>query len=136
MSDKNKIVRRLQTSHSCMSQIVIHGNTVYLAGQTYPSALGEREECHLDTSTVTGQTTAILQRIDRLLVAGGTDKTHLITAQVWLKDIHGDLRAMNHVWCNWIDPQHKPVRATVQATLSSPEMLVEIQVTAALPEVL
>lgn len=105
--------------------------TVYLSGQTCPSALGEEE----DTSgTVTGQTRAILARIDRLLAATGTDKTRLLTANIWLRDIAADFDAMNQEWTEWIDPAHKPVRATVQSTLCAPQMLVEIQVTAALPE--
>ena len=124
-------IRRLSTEHPCMSQIVIRGDIVYLSGQTCPSALGEQE----DTSgTVAGQTKAILERIDRLLAQAGTDKTHILTANVWLKDIAADFEAMNEVWTSWIDPDNKPVRATVQATLCSPEMLVEIQITAALPK--
>ena len=128
----NDKIQRLSTAHPCMSQIVIRGDTVYLSGQTYPSALGEQEDCSQDTRTVAGQTTAILKRIDNLLAAAGTDKTKLLTANVWLKDINADFAAMNAVWSAWIDPKNKPVRATVQATLCAPEMLVEIQVTAAL----
>jgi len=125
-------IQRLNTAHPCMSQIVLHGSTVYFSGQTYPSALGEAEACEKDTSTVQGQTTAILARIDSLLAAAGTDKSKLLTANVWLKDIHADFAAMNEVWTKWLDLEHKPVRATVQAALCAPEMLVEIQVTAAL----
>jgi len=101
-----------------------------LSGQTCPSALGEQE----DTSgTVGGQTKAILNRIDELLAKAGTDKKHLLTANIWLKDIASDFEAMNEQWISWVDAENKPVRATVQATLCSPDMLVEIQVTAALP---
>jgi len=130
----NSKIQRLNTAHPCMSQIVIHDGTVYVSGQTYPSALGEAEACddEMDTSTVQGQMTAILARIDSLLAAAGTNKSKLLTANVWLKDIRADLVAMNEVWANWLDPEHKPVRATVQAALCAPEMLVEIQVTAAL----
>lgn len=132
-ADEIKKIQRIKTTHPCMSQIVIPGDTVYLSGQTYPSALGEAEDCELDTSTVEGQTTAILARIDRLLAAAGTTKLNLLTANIWLKDITADFAAMNAVWSAWIHPENKPVRATVQAKLCAPEMLVEIQVTAALP---
>jgi enamine deaminase RidA (YjgF/YER057c/UK114 family) len=103
---------------------------VYLSGQTCPSALGEQED---SSGTVAGQTRAILQRIDKLLAQAGTDKTHLLTANIWLKDISSDFEAMNKEWIDWVDASNKPTRATVQATLCAPEMLVEIQVTAALP---
>ena len=108
----------------------LHSQIVYLSGQTCPSALGEQE----DTSgTVAGQTKAILNRIDGLLAKAGTDKNHLLTANIWLKDIASDFGTMNEEWIKWIDSENKPVRATVQATLCSPDMLVEIQVTASLP---
>lgn len=80
-----------------MSQVVIRGNTVYLSGQTYPSALGEREPVEY-SNTVAGQTKAILERIDRLLAMAGTNKSQLITANIWLKDISADFEAMNAVW--------------------------------------
>lgn len=113
------------------SRHIANAQTVYLSGQTCPSALGEQE----DTSgTTAGQTRAILARIDRLLEVAGTDKTRLLTANIWLRDIAADFEAMNQEWTAWIDPANKPVRATVQSTLCAPQMLVEIQVTAALPE--
>ena len=70
-------------------------------------------------------------KIDSLLAQAGTDKKNLLTAQIWLKDIEKDFAAMNQVWSAWLDPQHKPVRATVQAPMARPSILVEIQVTAA-----
>mmetsp|Transcript_8196 Transcript_8196/g.15881 ORF Transcript_8196/g.15881 Transcript_8196/m.15881 type:complete len:137 (+) Transcript_8196:244-654(+) len=126
----NTTIKRLSTAHPCMSQIVIRGDIVYLAGQTCPSALGEQEDM---SGTVAGQTKAILNRIDGLLAQAGTDKKHLLTANIWLKDIASDFDAMNEQWIAWVDPENKPVRATVQSTLCSPVMLVEIQVTASLP---
>jgi enamine deaminase RidA (YjgF/YER057c/UK114 family) len=77
-----------------------------------------------------GQTQAILATIDNLLAQAGTDKRTILTAQIWLKDM-SDFAAMNTVWCAWVDPVNKPVRACVQSTLSDPAFLVEIQVTAA-----
>lgn len=104
-----------------MSQIVIHNGIVYSSGQV--------DEVETD---VTGQTKSILNQIDALLKRAGTDKSKLLTAKIWLKDINKDFKAMNEVWKAWVDPSNKPVRATVEANLALPEILVEIQVTAAL----
>lgn len=81
--------------------------------------------------TVTGQTKDVLTKIEGLLKEAGTDKSHLLTAQIWLKDIDTDFAAMNTVWSQWLDPANKPVRATIQAPMARPTILVEIQVTAA-----
>lgn len=59
----------------------------------------------------------------------GTSKSN--TASIWLKDIGTDFKAMNGVWNEWLDPINKPVRATVQAPMARPQILVEVQVTAA-----
>jgi enamine deaminase RidA (YjgF/YER057c/UK114 family) len=75
-----------------------------------------------------------LAKVDDLLQQAGTSKSKLLTANIWLKDIGKDFQAMNDVWNKWLDPENKPVRATVQAEMARPNILVEIQVTAALPE--
>jgi enamine deaminase RidA (YjgF/YER057c/UK114 family) len=81
--------------------------------------------------SVEAQTENILKKIDSLLEQGGTDKSKIITANIWLKGIAKDFGAMNSVWVNWIDSNNKPVRACVEANLAFPNLLVEIQVTAA-----
>jgi len=103
-----------------MSQAVIHNNIVYLSGQVDATA-----------DDVVGQTKNILAKVDKYLQEAGTDKSKLLTSAIWLKDIDRDFTAMNEVWNSWIDPNNKPVRATTEASLASPKMLVEIQVTAA-----
>ena len=75
-----------------------------------------------------------MAKVDDLLQQAGTSKSKLLTANIWLKDIGKDFQAMNDVWNKWLDPENKPVRATVQAEMARPNILVEIQVTAALPE--
>jgi enamine deaminase RidA (YjgF/YER057c/UK114 family) len=110
-------VERYEPSEVC-SNIVVHADTVYLAGQV---ASGE---------TAAEQTTAILARIDRLLESAGSDRSKLLTTQIWLSDI-ADFDAMNRVWLGWVDHQHLPARATVEAKLSDPRWLVEMMVTAA-----
>ncbi|MGH8161533.1 MAG: RidA family protein [Gammaproteobacteria bacterium] len=78
---------------------------------------------------IKGQTKEVLDEIDRLLEAHGTDKTRLLQAQIWVKDIR-DRDAMNEVWAAWLPESAAPVRACVQATMADPRHLVEIMVTA------
>ncbi|MFQ3622906.1 MAG: RidA family protein [Acetobacteraceae bacterium] len=83
-----------------------------------------------DTSLdVQGQTRDILEQIDALLEERGTDKTRLLSAQIWLADIK-DRDAMNVVWTDWVPPGLAPARACVESKLAAPDMLVEIMVVA------
>jgi enamine deaminase RidA (YjgF/YER057c/UK114 family) len=102
-----------------MSQAVIHNSTVYLAGQV--GAPG---------ASVTVQTQAILAEVDRLLGLAGTDKTRLLTTQIWLADIK-TFAEMNAVWDGWVAPGNPPARWTGEAKLATPDYKVEIIVTAA-----
>ena len=102
-----------------MSEAVIHGQTIYLAGQI--GAPGE---------DVVAQTRAVLAEIDALLAKAGTDKTRILRAQIFLADM-GDFTGMNQAWDEWVAAGHTPPRATVQAPLARPEWKVEIVVTAA-----
>ncbi len=101
-----------------MSQAVIHGDTVYLAGQVGEGA------------TVTEQAQDALAQVDRLLALAGSDKSRILSCTVWLADI-GDFAAMNAVWDAWIDPANPPARATGEARLATPDYKVEFIVTAA-----
>jgi enamine deaminase RidA (YjgF/YER057c/UK114 family) len=103
-----------------MAQAVVHGNTVYLAGQVAddPSA------------DVAGQTRQVLASIDRLLAAAGSDKTRILSATIYLVDI-GTFAQMNSEWDAWVPRGHTPARATVEAKLAAPPYKVEIQVVAA-----
>jgi enamine deaminase RidA (YjgF/YER057c/UK114 family) len=80
---------------------------------------------------VASQTKGVLAKVDDLLKQAGTNKSNLLTAQIWLKDIERDFKGMNQVWNGWLDPNNKPVRATVESPMARPEILVEVQVTAA-----
>jgi enamine deaminase RidA (YjgF/YER057c/UK114 family) len=104
-----------------MSQIVIHGNTVYLAGVVARDNAGK---------SVTEQTREILATIDRYLGEAGTDKSKLLTANIWLTDI-ATFNEMNAVWDGWVSPGHTPARATVEAKLAGPQYKIEIMVVAA-----
>lgn len=103
-----------------MSQAVIHNGTVYLAGQVGKPGDG-----------VAAQTRTCLAEIDRLLALAGSDKTRILSAQVWLSDA-GTVAEMNKVWEEWAARGHTPARATGESRLVAPEYLVEIIVTAAL----
>lgn len=113
-------IRRLH-SNKRMSQAVIHGDTVYLAGQVAQRAGGK---------PVADQTRDILTRIDELLAESGTDKTKLLSATIWLTDM-GTFAEMNSVWDAWIVEGGQPGRACVEARLAAPEYTVEIAVIAA-----
>ena len=104
-----------------MSQAVVHNGMVFLAGQVAQGRPG---------ASVAEQTRDILERIDALLAAAGTDKTKLLTANIWLADIK-TFDEMNGVWDKWVAPGAAPARATVEAKLAAPHYTVEIAVTAA-----
>ena len=118
-------ITRLHVDDPRMSKIVIHGGVVYTSGQTAADA-GE---------DVAAQTQACLDKVDALLADAGTSKSRALQATIWLKDINADFKKMNTVWNDWVDPENKPVRATVESAMARPSILVEIQVTAAMPKV-
>ena len=112
-------IRRIQPGPR-MSGAVVHGHTVYLAGLTADDA----------TQDVKGQTRQILAKIDKLLAEAGSDKSKILSANIWLTDI-GTWSQMNEVWDAWVSPGNTPARATVEARLAVPGLSVEIMVQAA-----
>ncbi|GLK63916.1 RidA family protein [Paracoccus kondratievae] len=111
-------IKRIETGPR-MSQAVIHNGTIYLAGQ-----VGKPGE------SVTEQTREVLAQVDRLLAECGSDKTRILSAQVWLADM-ADFAEMNAVWDAWVAPGHAPARATGESALATPDYKVEIIVVAA-----
>ena len=104
-----------------LSEAVIHGNTIYLAGEV-PD----------DTSKdITGQTAEVLAKIDQLLKQAGSDKTKILSAQIFLPDMK-DFAGMNVAWEKWVVPGQTPARATIEARLANPAYKVEIMCIAAL----
>jgi enamine deaminase RidA (YjgF/YER057c/UK114 family) len=103
-----------------MSEAVIHNGTIYLAGQVADDP----------GQDIAGQTRQILAAIDRLLAEAGSDKTRILSAQIFLADI-GDFAAMNGVWDAWVPAGATPARATVEAKLATPRYRVEIKIVAA-----
>jgi len=104
-----------------MSQAVVHGDTIYLAGQVADQAKGK---------SVGEQTKDILAIIERLLAEAGTDKTRILSATVYLVDI-STFAEMNAVWDAWVAAGYPPARATVEAKLAAPDYKVEIACIAA-----
>ena len=97
-----------------------YSNLVFLSGQTPKS----------NTPDIAQQTREVLEKIDELLAAAGSDKFHILSAQVWIKDITRDFADFNDVWVSWIPEGYSPARAAVQAEMARPEILVEVMVTA------
>jgi enamine deaminase RidA (YjgF/YER057c/UK114 family) len=113
----------LQRAHvgKRLSEYAVYNGVVYLAGQVP----------ELDPQAdIRGQTREVLGHIDRLLAEAGSDKTRILSCQIYLKDV--DLiGAMNEVWDEWVAQGNTPPRATVEARLANPDYLIEVVVTAA-----
>ena len=104
-----------------LSSAVVHNGVVYLAGQVPDNA----------TRDITAQTEEVLAKIERVLREAGSDKSKLLSAQIFLPDMK-DFAAMNAVWEKWVVPGETPARATVEAKLANPAFRVEIMCIAAL----
>jgi enamine deaminase RidA (YjgF/YER057c/UK114 family) len=111
-------IQRFETG-ARMSQAVVHGDTIYVAGQVSKQPPGD----------VTGQTRAVLQQIDDLLAMCGSSKERMVSATIYLADIK-TFADMNVAWDAWLPKGAGPARATVEARLAAPEYLVEIAVIA------
>lgn len=107
-------------SNARMSKIVQHGGLIFLCGQTSSGTA---------LSGINDQTSEVLRRIDALLVDVGSDRSRLLSATVYLKQIE-DFAAMNAVWEAWVPSGAAPARTTVQAKLASNDLLIEITVVA------
>ncbi len=103
-----------------MSEAAIYNGIVWLAGQ-----VGNPGD------SVADQTRTCLAEVDRILAEAGTDKTRILSAQIWLSDI-STFAEMNAVWDKWVAQGHTPARATGEAKLATPEYKVEVIVTAAM----
>ena len=112
-------IKRIETGPR-MSQAVVHNGTIYLAGQVGKPG-----------GSVASQTADCLAEVDRILGELGTDKTRILSVQIWLADM-ATFSEMNAVWDKWVPQGHTPARATGEAKLATPDYLVEVIVTAAL----
>jgi enamine deaminase RidA (YjgF/YER057c/UK114 family) len=116
---KNMTIERFENGPR-FCRVLRYNGTVHLAGLTADDLSGD----------TTAQTREILGKIDSYLAKAGSDKTRLLSAQIWLRDI-ADFDKMNAAWDAWIDKSAMPVRATVEARLAGDQYRVEIMVTAA-----
>lgn len=103
-----------------MSQIVIHGDTIYLAGQIPDDT----------TQDMKTQTQSVLSKIDALLATAGSDKSKALMATIYISD-KSQVTAMNEAWDAWVTPDSPPARACVEAQFPREGLLVEIIITAA-----
>ena len=103
-----------------MSEAVAYNGILWVAGQ-----LGK------PGASVTDQTQQALAEVDRILAEAGTDKTRILSAQIWLADM-ATFAEMNVAWDAWVPQGHTPARATGEAKLATPDYKVEVIVTAAL----
>ena len=113
-------IKRIKANQR-MSQAVVYGGLLTTAGQVAKQTAG---------GAVSEQAQEILSEIDQLLTDAGTDKTKLLTAQIWLSDIN-DFSEFNEVWDAWVAPGSSPTRACVESKLVVPALKVEIAVTTA-----
>lgn len=102
-----------------MSRAVVHNNTVYLCGQVH----GEGD--------IKEQTSQVLSKIEDLLNKYGSDKNHMLSVTIYIKDMK-DFADMNSVWDAWIENGFEPARACVEAKMARECLLVEMSVTAAI----
>ena len=113
-------ITRLGTERRRMSKIVIHNDTIYLCGQVAKDA----------NTDISEQTRTMLEKVDDLLEQAGSDRQHILSATIYIKDMK-DFAEMNEIWDAWVIEGHSPARACVEASLARPELLVEVSVIAA-----
>ena len=113
-------ITRLGTERRRMSKIVIHNDTIYLCGQVAKDSDANIKE----------QTRTMLEKVDDLLGQAGSDRKHILSATIYIKEMKY-FAEMNEVWDAWVIEGDSPARACVEASLARPELLVEISVTAA-----
>ena len=112
-------IERIQTKQR-MSRIVKHNGVIYLCGQVCADA----------NQGITEQTQTMLDKVDELLLDSGSDREHILSATIYVKDMQY-FAAMNAVWDSWVPEGHAPARACVEAAMAREELLVEISVVAA-----
>ncbi|MGX9416226.1 RidA family protein [Vibrio sp. RC27] len=113
------MIDRIETKQR-MSRIVKHNGTIYLCGQV----------CKDAEQGIKEQTETMLDKVDELLLAAGSDRKHILSATIYIKDMK-DFSEMNNVWDNWVPEGYAPARACVQASMAREALLVEISVIAA-----
>ena len=104
-----------------LAAYVEYHNLIYLSGQVPTNLNGD----------ITQQTLEVLTKVDDLLKKAGSDRSRILTAQIWLKEISRDFEAFNAVWDAWLPEGSAPARAAIEANMARENVLVEIMLTAA-----
>jgi enamine deaminase RidA (YjgF/YER057c/UK114 family) len=112
-------ITRLQ-SGAKLSRVVTHNDIIYLCGQVAKDYEGDIQQ----------QTRTMLERVDEHLAEAGADKTRILSATIYIRDIK-QVSEMNEIWAEWLGDSPRPARTCVQAEMANPKILVEITVTAA-----
>lgn len=113
-------IRRID-SNGRRSRAVVHNGLVHFAGQVADDFSGD----------ITRQTQEALARVDRLLAEAGSDRSRVLSATIWLREM-ADYSKMNDVWDGWVDPDHAPARCCGVVEMADPRIRVEIILTAAI----
>ena len=113
-------ITRIGTERRRMSKIVIHNDTIYLCGQVAKDA----------NEGIKEQTRTMLEKVESLLDQAGSDKEHILSATLYIKDMKY-FKEMNEVWDDWVVEGYSPARACVEASLARPELLIEVSIIAA-----
>jgi enamine deaminase RidA (YjgF/YER057c/UK114 family) len=103
------------------SQINIHNDTIYFSGQV-PNDV---------TTDITAQTQDVLAKVDAKLAEAGSNRDHMLSVTIFLRDIDRDFAPMNVVWNEWLAKHQRPARACVQANMAREAILIEVCVIAA-----
>jgi len=113
-------VEKMAATNPNLSLATRFGNLVFVAGQT-------------GRHPVTGELGKdILERIKMILAAASTSLDNVLTVTTHLTK-REDLAPYNEEYGRYF-PDNKPARTTVEVMLNSPDLLVEITVTACIPD--
>lgn len=113
-------ITRIETNQR-MSRVVTYNGIVWVGGLTADD----------HSQDIQGQTRQVLEKVEAYLEKAGSDKSKMLSVQIWLKDIDRDFAGMNEVWDAWAPAGATPTRATGESKLARSALLVEIIVTAA-----
>ena len=102
------------------SRASVFGDIVFLAGQVADDKSGD----------ITQQTKEALAKVDDMLSRAGTERSRLLSVQIWLKSMQ-DFEAMNKVYDAWVVPGQAPTRACGRVELADPGYLIEVIAVAA-----
>ena len=127
MAKKKVIQVNLAAPNPNLSPATRFGNLVFVAGQT-----GRHPRTGEVGKDVREQTQYALLRVKMILETAGTSLDNVLTVLTHLTQ-REDLAAYNEEYAKFF-PTNKPARTTVEVMLNAPELLVEITVTACIPD--